>query len=331
MPDAAYAAIAIINQEPTLAILFIIIALLWLSYSNGANDNFKGVATLYGSGGASYKGALLWASLTTAAGCLVSVFFAENLIKVFNGRGLVPGEMLGAPELLIAVGIGAALTIFIATLLGMPTSTTHALLGALLGIIVAGAFIGQADWPAFARPFAAPLLLSPLIAIALAALFYPAARFARRKICITPETCVCIGNAPSETAHLQPDGSLVPASTGLTLTVAQADACIQRYQGSLVGVSAQTLVNATYFLSTSPVCFSHALNDTPKIAALLLAAKALGINPSMDFGAVALAMCAGGLINSRRVAETMSKKITALNAGVGLIANLVTAFLVLFA
>jgi phosphate/sulfate permease len=42
----------------TLAILFG----LFLAYANGANDNFKGVATLYGSGTTSYKRALLWAT-----------------------------------------------------------------------------------------------------------------------------------------------------------------------------------------------------------------------------------------------------------------------------
>ena len=42
----------------------------WLAYANGANDNFKGVATLYGSGAASYKTALTWSTLCTAAGAV---------------------------------------------------------------------------------------------------------------------------------------------------------------------------------------------------------------------------------------------------------------------
>ena len=37
----------------TMAIL--VIAVFWLAYSNGANDNFKGVATLYGSGVVSFR------------------------------------------------------------------------------------------------------------------------------------------------------------------------------------------------------------------------------------------------------------------------------------
>ena len=45
----------------TLAILTT--AVFWLAWINGANDNFKGVATLYGSGTAGYRRALLWATL----------------------------------------------------------------------------------------------------------------------------------------------------------------------------------------------------------------------------------------------------------------------------
>ncbi|MBT4740885.1 MAG: inorganic phosphate transporter, partial [Rhodospirillaceae bacterium] len=38
---------------------------LFLAYANGANDNFKGVATLFGSATADYRRALLWATVTT--------------------------------------------------------------------------------------------------------------------------------------------------------------------------------------------------------------------------------------------------------------------------
>ncbi len=47
--------------------------------------------------------------------------------------------------------------------------------------------------------------------------------------------------------------------------------------------------------------------------------------------AVAFGMAAGGLLNARRVAETMSNKITKLNHGQGFTANLVTGILVIFA
>ncbi len=86
------------------------------------------------------------------------------------------------------------------------------------------------------------------------------------------------------------------------------------------------LVNALHFLSAGAVSFARGLNDTPKIAALLLIVSAVDIHWSMV--AVAIAMAAGGWLSATRVAETMSHKITGLNPGQGLAANLATALLV---
>ena len=83
--------------------------------------------------------------------------------------------------------------------------------------------------------------------------------------------------------------------------------------GRVLGVSAPALVDGVHSLSAIAVCFARAVNDTPKIAALLLAAGAAGAN--WKLGLVATAMAIGGLLNSRRVAETMSKRITDLNPG----------------
>ena len=58
----------------TLAI--ILVAVLALAYANGANDNFKGVATLYGSGTCTYRTALIWATVTTLAGSLLALVLA---------------------------------------------------------------------------------------------------------------------------------------------------------------------------------------------------------------------------------------------------------------
>jgi inorganic phosphate transporter, PiT family len=74
------------------------------------------------------------------------------------------------------------------------------------------------------------------------------------------------------------------------------------------------------------VSFARGLNDTPKIAALLLVATALNIRWGLI--AVTVAMAIGGLLNARNVAETMANKITDMNPGQGFAANLATALLV---
>ena len=48
-----------INREILMmTLLLLIVAVCFLSFANGANDNFKGVASLYGSGAATYRMAL---------------------------------------------------------------------------------------------------------------------------------------------------------------------------------------------------------------------------------------------------------------------------------
>jgi inorganic phosphate transporter, PiT family len=111
--------------------------------------------------------------------------------------------------------------------------------------------------------------------------------------------------------------------------VDEQENCRERYAGSFLGLSSQQLMDAAHFLSAGTVSFARGLNDTPKIVALLLLWKALDIR--WGFVAVAITMAIGGLLNAKRVAETMSNKITTMNHGQGFAANLTTAILVVLA
>lgn len=311
----------------TLAIL--ILAVFWLAYSNGANDNFKGVATLYGCGTVSYRKALTLTTVATLAGSALSILLAGTLVKSFSGKGLVPPELTQSSALLISVAAAAAATILLATFLGMPTSTTHALTGALGGIALTvgyeAANLGQL-W----RGFFLPLIVSPFMAIIAAAVLYPLFRRARIALGVTRQTCLCIGDTTPQPVCVVQDGAAlmaVPIGGGPSFAIASREQCLDRYAGRVLGVSAPALVDAVHTLSAMAVCFGRAVNDTPKIAALLFAAGMAGAN--WKLGLVAVAMAMGGLLNSRRVAETMSKRITNLNPGQGLTGNLVTAALVL--
>jgi len=308
-------------------ILFVIIAALWLAYSNGANDNIKGVATLYGSDTTSYKRALYWATITTFAGSVFSIFAARRLVITFSGKGLVSDALVGSPEFAAAVGLGAAMTIFIATRIGMPTSTTHALIGGLLGTGVAART--QIATGVLVSKFAIPMLTSPILAILSAGCLYIFFTNLRRWLGVTKETCVCVADGSFQPVRITESGAMVMSSPGLDLTVDETARCIQRYHGAAVGVHAQSSLDAMHYLSAGAVCFSRAVNDTPKIAALLLMATAL--SPGIGIALIAVAMILGGLIHSKRIAETMGNRITDLNTGQGFTANITTAGLVLFA
>jgi len=309
--------------------IIIVLAALWLAYGNGANDNFKGVATLYGSDTASFKGALWWASATTLAGSLVSVVIARKLVITFSGKGLVPDALASSPSFAVAVGLGAAFTIFVATYIGMPTSTTHALIGALLGTGIAAR--ASINTGVLLSKFAIPMLTSPILAIAIAAILYSLFTKIREQSGIKKETCVCIADGKLQPVALGA-GSIhkmaSPVST-LSLDIDETQQCVERYQGKVIGIDAQKSLDAMHYLSAGAVCFSRAVNDTPKVAALLLTTAVL--SPSLGVGLVGLSMTIGGLIQSRQVAETMSKRITDLSPGQGFTANVTTAGLVLFA
>ena len=105
-----------------------------MAYSNGANDNFKGVASLFGSKTCAYKTAPGWAMVTTFCGSISAIFLAESLLKKFSGKGLVPDAFAGSEYFLLSIAIGAGVTVILATLAGFPISTTHVSVGALFGV-----------------------------------------------------------------------------------------------------------------------------------------------------------------------------------------------------
>ena len=249
------------------------LAVLFLAYSNGANDNFKGVASLFGSGTTSYRKAIIWATATTAAGSLAAVYLGAELLKKFSGKGLVPDALTADPVFMLAVALGAGGTVILATRLGFPISTTHGLTGALVGAGLT-ADGHEVDFAKLWEGFAKPLMLAPLVAVAAGALVYVILRAAK----------------------------LAPDHRTKTL-------------------------DALHFLSAGAVSFARGLNDTPKIAALLLLVPSL--RGYAGLVAVAVIMAVGGMLGARRVAETMAHKITGMNPGQGFAANMSTTALVL--
>jgi len=112
----------------------------------------------------------------------------------------------------------------------------------------------------------------------------------------------------------------------MTFTVDSVAACDRRYQGVVIGIRVQDSIDILHFISAGAVSFARGLNDTPKIAALLLVTGAA--NSRWNLIAVAVVMAVGGLLNSRRVADTMSNKLTDMSPGQGLSSNVATAMLV---
>lgn len=294
-----------------MILIFLFTAACFLAYSNGANDNFKGVATLFGSRTTSYRKAINWATITTVAGSIAAIFLASSLVKNFSGKGLVPDSLIQSPEFAISIALGAAITVFLATKIGMPISTTHSLVGALFGsgvVAVGSAF----NFSKLGNTFLMPLVVSPLMAAIASLLLYIIFKKIRTILGVTKKNYIPVND------------DFVPVSEANKLF--SKDDYIERYQGVLLGFNTQKTIDALHFISAGIVSFARGLNDTPKIVGLLIVINTLDVKWSMV--AVAVAMAVGGLLNAKKVGEMMSKKITPMNSGQGFTANLVTGLLV---
>jgi PiT family inorganic phosphate transporter len=317
-------------MEPTIT--FIFLTTLFLAYANGANDNFKGVATLFGSKTLGYKKALAWTTFTTALGCGLAMFLAGELIIVFKGKGLVPDDVILMQNFPLAVGAGAAITVMLATFLNLPVSTTHALIGSLAG---AGWIATEAgiNWEKLSKAYFFPLVAGPILSIVLTYIVYLLFKKLRANLNIQQETCLCIGEKVIATAqsHTMTKSDFINNfSTSIALPeplVASKAYCRSSYSGQFAGISARQFLDGLHYLSSGLVCFSRGLNDTPKIVALLLIGSRFDLNFSIL--AVGIAMITGGLIHSMRIAVTMGKKVTEMNPGQAFTANFITGIIVL--
>lgn len=306
-----------------MILIILFIAACFLAFSNGANDNFKGVATLFGSGTTNYKKAITWATVTTFAGSVAAIFLAETLVKNFSGKGLVPDNLIQNPTFAISIALGAALTVFLATKIGMPISTTHGLVGALFG---AGfmAIGSDFNFEKLGSAFLIPLIASPLMAAVLSYLLYIIFRNTRKKLGIGKKSCLCVSEKQTS-AQLANSNLKIQTHSNIEISTCKAG-CSETYEGRILGITSQKVLDTLHYISSGVVSFARGLNDTPKIMGLLIIISALELHWGML--AIAITMALGGLLNAKKVGETMSKKITPMNSGQGFTANMITGLLV---
>lgn len=297
----------------------LLLAALLLAFANGANDNFKGFATVWGSATLGYRKALWLASLATLAGCLASWLLAGELVQHFQGKGLVADEATRSPSFAAAVALGSATTVLLAARLGLPVSTTHALVGALLGAGAAQA--GGVDPGRLLDTFLLPLLISPLLA---ALLGRAASQLARRHP--LGRDCVCLDLEPAAIAA----PAAVPSLSGMRAVVVidEAEACARAQRPLRLALGHH--LDRLHIASATAICLARGVNDTPKLAALLLTVPVTS-EPRLAVACIAAAMLLGGVVFAQRVARTMSHGISGLDRESGIAANLVTASLVLVA
>ena len=298
----------------------LIAATLFVAFSNGANDNFKGFATVWGSDTLNYRQALALATLATVAGSLASLILAETLVQQFSGKGLVPDVVARAPLFIMSVACGAAVTVFLATRLGFPISTTHALIGGLIGAGLAQTG-SEVHFDKLASTFLLPLLISPLLAAILGMMAYRLFRLHQGE-----DDCACLVTSTQAVAPAA-NAPLVAEFSAAHIVITSDIAC-DRLE-TPIRASLSRVMDRLHILSAMSICFARGVNDTPKLTALLIVAQLVSTTTSIVL--IGFAMAAGGMLFARRVADTMSQRVTRMDHRQGFAANLITATLVLFA
>lgn len=303
-------------------ISFVILAaglLFLLCFTNGANDVSKAIATLAGAGLASVKGAIAWGTLWTVVGALAGLLWGAAMIKNISESIYIEAHDFALPAAL-AVAVSPILWVALATWRRWPVSTTHAVVGGLVGTGLIAYGAQGVDWGTIFSKIALPLLASPFMAIALAWLLTPAlektAKLSGRiRLCLTPVPKLALVNARTGT-QTQLDDCLVCA-------------CDSPQAGLTHGVTLS--VDHMHWLTSGLLSFSRGLNDTPKLIAIVMPFLMLDnlVAPMWLFFWGALAMGLGSWIAGRNITEVLGFNVTKMNHEQGFSANLVASFLVI--
>lgn len=312
-------------MEYSLLTMFLVLA---LAFANGTNDVSKAIATLAGSGVTNYRSAILWGTAWTVVGASASGLVATAMVKTFSS-GLIKADVSVPTMLAPAVLIGSIAWVLVASRTSLPVSTTHALIGALIGSGLVAFGAHGLLWPALLQKIMLPLLLSPVLALSVALLLHPMIRH----LAVRWEgTCLCLMPASRALVTIDAHGNtrtLIQATAvGQPVVAVPAQCNRANLRGLTVGL------DSIHWLSSGLASLARGTNDAPKILAMLLLGGAVQSWPSATFQAVALAgvalaMGLGSLIGGFRVTEVLAEKVTRMNHVEGLSANLTTSSLVL--
>ncbi|MBS9403215.1 inorganic phosphate transporter [Halomonas sp. TRM85114] len=146
---------------------FIILACLFgffMAWGVGANDVANAMGTSVGSRAITIKQAIIIAVIFEFLGAWLAGGEVTNTIR----KGIIDPELLQEdPQLLVygmlAALLAAATWLLVASMKGWPVSTTHSIVGAIVGFAVAGLGAGAVDWASVGK-IAASWVVSPLLA-----------------------------------------------------------------------------------------------------------------------------------------------------------------------
>ncbi len=148
--------------ELTIIVLLVIVLALFFDFTNGFHDTANAMATPIATGALKPKTAVLLAAILN----LIGAFLSTEVAKTISG-GLInegDGGVLITPEMIFAGLIGAIVWNLLTWLYGLPSSSSHALFGGLIGAAIVGAGFSAINGGVFLSKIIIPALAAPLTA-----------------------------------------------------------------------------------------------------------------------------------------------------------------------
>ena len=153
-------------EVPLLLVLIILVALAF-DFTNGAHDCANAIATVVSTKALSPRAAVVMAAVLNLGGALLGTEVARTL-----GAGIVhPDVVAGSHLLVLAALCGAIVWNVITWYFGIPSSSSHALIGGLVGAAVACTGFGALHVMSIVNKVLVPLVVSPLAGFSVAFLF----------------------------------------------------------------------------------------------------------------------------------------------------------------
>ena len=145
----------------TLVIVgLVIVVALTFDFTNGFHDTANAMATSIATGALKPKTAVIAAGTLN----LIGAFLSTEVAKTISG-GLINEQVVTiAPEFILAGLIGAIVWNLITWLVGLPSSSSHALFGGLVGAVIVGAGVEGINFAAVITKVLIPALVSPVVA-----------------------------------------------------------------------------------------------------------------------------------------------------------------------
>jgi PiT family inorganic phosphate transporter len=148
------------REEPlTLLVITVAVALVF-DFTNGFHDTANAVATSVSTRALSPRLAVLVAALANLAGA-----FVTTAVAVTIGTGIIQADLV-TPETVLAAVIGAIVWNLITWWLGLPSSSSHALIGGLVGAALAQSGENGVNWHGLTHKVVIPAVWAPTIAFA---------------------------------------------------------------------------------------------------------------------------------------------------------------------